>query len=369
MVSKEYTKKNIDWNYLIYVAVLVCFGLAMLASASAPMGYVKFNDSYFYLKRQVLYGILPGALLCLVALKLNSEFFRRFAWIGYFACVILLILAFIPGLALVINGSNSWVQLFGFSFQPGEFMKLGLIFLMASMLSDPRRDLKDWQYGLLPVLVFVALPLGLVLLQPDLGTMLILGAIAFFMLFYAKLPWSYLIVIGALGLTVFGAMIMSQPYRMERLNIFMHPELDPQGVGYHVNQAFLAVGSGGFWGLGYGHSRQKYQYLPEVNADSIYAVIAEEMGFVVSAGLLFLILLIATRGLKIAKNCTDDFDRYIVVGVTAWFFCQSMINIGAMVGVMPLTGVPLPFISHGGSAMLASLIAVGVVLNLSKNDK
>jgi len=367
MVSRDAVKK-IDWNYFIYTIILISFGLAMLASASAPMGYVKFNDSYFYLKRQFFYGILPGALLFFIALKANSEIFRRFAWIGYFACMGLLVAAFIPGLSLVINGSHSWIQIFGSSFQPGEFMKLGLIFLLAAMLSDPRRNLKDWQYGLLPVLVFVALPLGLVLLQPDLGTMLILGAISFFMLFYAKVPWSYLIILGLLGLVVFIAMVAMKPYRMERLDMFMHPELDPQGVGYQVNQAFLAVGSGGFWGLGYGHSRQKYQYLPEVNADSIFAVIAEEMGFIISIGLIFLIFLIAMRGLKIAKNCTDDFDRYIVVGVTAWFFCQSVINIGAMVGVMPLTGVPLPFVSHGGSATLISLAAVGVVLNLSKND-
>lgn len=368
MVGKEYGEKKFDWNYLIYIIILVCFGLAMLASASAPLGYVKFNDSYFYLKRQLLFGVLPGALLFLVALKVNSELFRRLAWVGYFICIFLLLLAFVPGLSLVINGSSSWVDILGFSFQPGEFMKLGLIFLLASMLSDPRRNLKDWQYGLLPVLVFIAIPLGLVLMQPDLGTMLILGLIAFFMLFAAKLPWSYLIILGLLGLTVFGAMVMFKPYRMDRLNIFMHPELDPQGIGYHVNQAFLAVGSGGFWGLGYGHSRQKYQYLPEVNADSVYAVIAEEMGFVIAAALIFLILVIATRGLKIAKNCGDDFDRYVVVGITAWFFCQSVINIGAMVGIMPLTGVPLPFVSHGGSAMLACLIAVGVVLNLSKNE-
>jgi len=163
-------------------------------------------------------------------------------------------------------------------------------------------------------------------------------------------------------------MVAVKPYRMERLNIFMHPELDPQGIGYHVNQAFLAVGSGGFWGLGFGHSRQKYQYLPEVNADSVYAVIAEEMGFIFSTALIFLIFLIATRGLKIAKNCEDEFDKYAVVGVTAWFFCQSIINIGAMIGLMPLTGVPLPFVSHGGSAMLISLVAVGMILNLSKNE-
>lgn len=368
MQNGELSKKSIDWNYLIYVFILLAFGLAMLASASAPLGYIKFNDSYFYLKRQMLFGVLPGLALFFVALKIKNEWFRFLAWPAYFLGLLLVCLTFIPGIALVLNNSSSWIQIWGFSFQPGEFMKLGLVLLLAAMLSDPHRDVRDWQNGLLPVLVFIGIPLGLILAQPDLGMMLILGVIAFCMLFAARLPWSYLIILGLLGIVVFSGMVMVKPYRMERLTVFMHPELDPQGVGYHVNQAYLAVGSGGFWGLGFGHSRQKYQYLPEVNADSIYAVIAEEMGFLIAAGLILLIGLIALRGLKIARNCEDEFARYVVVGVSAWFFCQSIINIGAMVGVLPLTGVPLPFVSHGGSAMLISLIAVGMVLNFSKND-
>lgn len=368
MLRNEYSQKKIDWKYLFYIGILILFGLAMLASASAPLGYVRFNDYFFYLKRQLLFGVLPGGILLFLAIKIKTEMFRKFSWFFYFFCLILLGLAFVPNLSLMIHGSRSWVEIFGINFQPGEFMKLGIIFLLAAMLSDPHRDLADWQNGLLPVLVFIGLPIGFILLQPDLGTMLIMGLISFSMLFVAKVPRSYLVVLGLIGTLVFSGMILMKPYRIERLTIFMHPELDSQGVGYHVNQAFLAVGSGGFWGLGYGYSRQKYQYLPEVNADSIYAVIAEEMGFLISAGLLFLILLIAFRGFKIAKDIDDDFGRYIVVGVTTWFFCQSIINIGAMVGLLPLTGVPLPFVSHGGSAMLISLIAVGVVLNLSKNE-
>jgi len=368
MNDRDLKPKSVDWRYLLYVAILLFLGLALLASASAPLGYIKFNDSYFYLKRQLLFGVLPGALLLFVALKVKSDYYRLLAWPAYIFGIVLLILAFIPQTSHIVNGAKSWVQIFGFSFQPGEFMKLGMILLLAQMLSDPHRDVRDWQNGLLPVLIFIVAPLVLVLMQPDLGTMLILGIIAFFMLFAARLPWSYLMVLGMIGITVFSVMVLVKPYRMERLNIFMHPELDPQGIGYHVNQAFLAVGSGGFWGLGFGHSRQKYQYLPEVNADSVYAVVAEEMGFIFSAFLIILILLIATRGLKIANNLDDDFAKYVVIGVVAWFFCQSVINIGAMVGVMPLTGVPLPFVSHGGSAMLACLIAVGVVLNLSKNE-
>jgi|GEM_PF-6941187 len=204
MKNGEFDKKSVDWNYFIYVTILMLFGLAMLASASAPLGYIKFNDSYFYLKRQLFYGILPGLLLFFIALKVKSEWYRRFAWPAYGFGLFLLVLAFLPSTSLVINGASSWVQIFGFSFQPGEFMKLGLIMLLADMLSDPHRNIKDWQNGLLPVLIFIAIPLGMVLLQPDLGTMLILGVIAFFMLFVAKLPWSYLIIMGLLGITVFG---------------------------------------------------------------------------------------------------------------------------------------------------------------------
>ena len=173
---------------------------------------------------------------------------------------------------------------------------------------------------------------------------------------------------GLIGAVVMAGMIFAAPYRLQRLSTFLHPELDPQGVGYHINQAFLAVGSGGVWGLGLGHSRQKFQYLPEVSADSIFAVIAEETGFVFSAGLVILILLIGWRGLKIAKKAPDEFSTLLVAGVMVWFVWQSFLNIGAMVGVLPLTGVPLPFVSHGGSAMLVALLAVGMVASVSKHS-
>ena len=189
------------------------------------------------------------------------------------------------------------------------------------------------------------------------------------MLFIARVPKMYLFVLGTLGAVVLVAMIFAAPYRMQRLTVFLHPELDPQGVGYHINQAFLAVGSGGFWGLGLGNSLQKYQYLPEVSADSVYAVMAEELGFLFSAGLIILILAVVWRGLKIAKNTEDDFGKLLVVGIITWLAWQSFLNIGAMVGIMPLTGVPLPFVSHGGSALMTTLAAAGIVANVSKNIK
>jgi cell division protein FtsW len=169
------------------------------------------------------------------------------------------------------------------------------------------------------------------------------------------------------GIICFMGLVFAAPYRMNRLTTFLHPELDPQGVGYQINQAYLAVGSGGFWGLGFGHSRQKFQYLPEVNADSIYAVIAEEMGFIISTLVVLLILLIGCRGLKIAQGSTDEYGQFLVTGIMVWFMWQSFLNIGAMVGALPLTGVPLPLISHGGSAYMSVLAALGIVVNVSKH--
>jgi len=175
-------------------------------------------------------------------------------------------------------------------------------------------------------------------------------------------------ILGLAGIIAFGALMLAAPYRVARLTTFLHPELDPQGVGYHINQSFLAIGSGGIWGLGIGHSRQKFQYLPEVNADSIFAVVAEEVGFIFSSLLIILILLIGWRGLRVAKAAPDEFSRLMVAGIMAWYLWQSFLNIGAMAGVLPLTGVPLPLVSHGGSAMMTMLLAMGIVVGVSRES-
>ena len=337
-------------------------------SASAPAGYEKFQDTYFFVKRQLIFGILPGLILFLSAVRVNYLYFKKLSWPIYILTIVLLVLVFIPGIGSIINGSRSWLDIFGYTFQPAELAKLGLIIILAKLLSETKRNLADWRAGLLPVLFFVLPLLVLVLLQPDLGTLSILVMIILAMLYLAEVPRKYLAVMGLIGAVVMAGMIFAAPYRLQRLSTFLHPELDPQGVGYHINQAFLAVGSGGVWGLGLGHSRQKFQYLPEVSADSIFAVIAEETGFIFSAGLVILILLIGWRGLKIAKKAPDEFSTLLVAGVMVWFVWQSFLNIGAMVGVLPLTGVPLPFVSHGGSAMLVALLAVGMVASVSKHS-
>jgi len=360
--------KKADRKFLSYIFLWLLVGLVVLISASGPSAYEKFGDTYFFVKRQIFYGLIPGIILFFVLARVKYEHWRKWSWLFYFGALGLLSLVFVPGIGVELNGSRSWLSIFGYNFQPAEMAKLALIVMAAALLANKKRDLSDWQNGLLPVLIILAPIFVLVLFQPDVGTLSIMVVILFAMLFVAHVPKSYLVALGSLCAIILVAMVFAAPYRMQRLTVFLHPELDPQGVGYHINQAFLAIGSGGFWGLGLGHSRQKYQYLPEVSADSIYAVMAEELGFLFAAGLVVLILAVIWRGLKIAKDTYDDFGRLLVVGIITWLGWQSFLNIGAMVGVLPLTGVPLPFVSHGGSALMTVLAAVGIITNISKEN-
>ncbi|MBI2037790.1 MAG: putative lipid II flippase FtsW [Candidatus Magasanikbacteria bacterium] len=364
----ERSKKSADRLFLLFFAILVVFGLVMLASASAPIGYAKFGDTYFFIKKQLLFGLLPGLFLFLVFGNTKYELLQKFGGIIYLLSLVILCLVFIPGIGLTINGSRSWVQLFGLSFQPSEFVKLTTIIILAKLLSEGR-DLRDWKNGLMPIFAMLLPVVLLVAAQPDVGTLSILVVIIFAMLYLAGIPRVYLVILGLLTAVSFAILLLVAPYRVQRLTTFLHPELDPQGIGYQINQAYLAVGSGGVWGLGLGHSRQKFQYLPEAQADSIFAIIAEEMGFLVTSILVFLISFLALRGFKIAKGAPDPFGRLLAAGIMIWFIWQSFLNIGTIIGLLPLTGVPLPFISHGGSALLIGLASMGIVANISKYGK
>lgn len=360
--------KKVDYLLLSYFAMLLLFGLVMLASASSPVGHEKFNDGYFFIKRQLLLGVLPGLVLFFFFAKWPYQNLRKISLLFFIGAIFLLLLVFIPGVGQAFGTVNrSWITLWGFSFQPAEFAKLGLIIYLAALLVGKGRELADFKNGFLIVLGVGLIPLVLVALQPDIGTLSILFAILFGMLLAGGAMWKHLLSLLAAGLGAFVLMIAVAPYRVARLTTFLHPELDPQGIGYHINQAFLAIGSGGFWGRGFGHSLQKFQYLPEVVADSIYAVIAEEMGFLFAFGLVVLLFLIASRGIMLAKRAPDQFSRLLVSGIIIWFTAQSFLNIGAMVGILPLTGVPLPFVSHGGSALAIAMGAVGILINVSKH--
>lgn len=358
-----------DYGLLAIVAGLLIFGLVMLTSATGPTGFQKFGDSYYFFKRQLLFGVLPGIVLLLVAMRISIERLKRIAPLMLPAAAILLSLGFVPGLRAEY-GSGSWVNLFGASLQPSELAKLCLILYFAWWFA--RRDeeaIKGFWTGFLPFTISIGLVIALMMLQSDLGTTAVIVAFLFAMYISAGATLKHMGALLVAGFAMFLVFIKIAPYRAARLEIFLRPDLDPQGVGYHINQARLAIGSGGWFGLGLGKSRQKFQYLPEVAGDSIFAIISEELGFLVSAAVILAFLLFVRYGLKIAERSTDPFARYAAVGITAWIGFQAVLNISAMLGLMPLTGVPLPFISHGGSAMLANLLAVGVLAGISREAR
>lgn len=358
-----------DLQLLAVTAGLVVFGLVALASATGPTGFTRFGDSYHFFKRQLLFGVLPGLLLLYVAARMPIERIKRFAPLMLFAAGFLLCLGFIPWLRAEY-GSGSWITLFGASLQPSEIAKLCLVLYFAEWLSRRDEDvIRGFWSGFVPFGITVAIVIALMMAQSDLGTTAVIIAFLFCMYISAGAALKHLGILLAAGAAMFAVFIKIAPYRADRLKIFLRPDLDPQGVGYHINQAMLAIGSGGWFGLGLGKSRQKFQYLPEVAGDSIFAVVSEELGFLVSAALILAFLSLIYRGLKIAEQAHDPFSRYAAVGITAWLGFQAVLNISAMVGLMPLTGVPLPFISHGGTAMLANLAAVGVLLSISSEQK
>jgi cell division protein FtsW len=355
-----------DYPFIIAIFLLTVFGVVALSSATAPFAIARFGDAYFYVKRQFLFGVLPGLVLFFFFLHFDYRKLKKFRWWFLAASVLFLILVFIPGLGESFGRTKSWVRIMNFSFQPAEIVKLLFIFFLASWLDNIGEHIKDFRRGLLPFIVFFGFISLLLIMQPDIGTLLIFFVIAFTMVYLAGARVAHLLFLGGIGILGLVGLALMAPYRAARFMTFLHPELDPQGVGYHINQAFLAIGSGGFWGLGFGHSRQKFQYLPEVASDSIFAVLAEELGFIFAFAFIVLLLWIFWRGLKIARRAPDVFSALLVQGIIVWFIFQSFVNVAAMTGLLPLAGVPLPFISHGGTALTMSLAAAGLVAAVSR---
>ncbi|OGY43460.1 MAG: cell division protein FtsW [Candidatus Buchananbacteria bacterium RIFCSPHIGHO2_01_FULL_39_14] len=349
------------------IFVILIFGLVMLTSASSIKSYREFNSTYYLFFHQIIFGLLPGTILFFWLSRVSYHLWEKYSVLFFILSLIILGLVFIPGLSLEIGETKSWLKIFGASVQPSEIIKLFLILSLAGWFSYRGREKnQDFWNGLIPfvfILGLISLPIAL---QPDLGTLVVVAVIALSIYFVAGAKISHLLGLAAVGLGLFGILIFQTPYRAERLMTFLNPELDPQGIGYQINQALLAVGSGGFFGLGFGQSRQKFAYLPEVIGDSIFAIIAEELGFIISLSLIFLLVFFAYRGLKLARGINDEYGKLIVTGIIAWFIFQSFFNIAVMIGLMPLTGIPLPFVSYGGTALATLLAATGILANISR---
>ncbi|MBI4133487.1 putative lipid II flippase FtsW [Candidatus Uhrbacteria bacterium] len=359
-----------DLVLLALIAGLVVFGMVMLASASGPLGLARFGDAYYFVKHQLLYGVVPGVIALLVMMRIPYRVWKRAALPLLVFSIVLLVLVFIPGIRAEFGTARSWIQLGPFSMQPSEVVKLTFLLYLAAWLEvRGEAGVRSFRTGLVPFLVVLGAVMGLLILQPDTGSMSIIVIESLVVYFIAGAALPHLIAIGGGGLALLALLIKISPYRAARLMTFLHPELDPQGVGYHINQALLAAGSGGLLGLGLGHSRQKFQYLPEVQGDSIFAVMAEELGFLFGAAFIALLLLLLWRGLRTVAEAPDQFGKLVGVGILTWITFQAFLNIGAMIGIMPLTGVPLPFVSYGGTALVTVLAASGVLLNISKHRR
>jgi cell division protein FtsW len=363
-------KEKHDRVLLVILFILLGFGLLMIASGGVAYSETRFGDQYFFFKRQFFYGILPGLFVFYIFQKIDYHWWKKIALPFFFVSVLFLILVFIPGLGLKTYGASRWLQLGPFSFQPSEMAKLSLILYLALWLeSKGRKSIRDFFEGFLPFLGILGAIGFLIMKQPDMGTLGVLLITAVIIFFASGAKGSHLFSMTAIGTLMLIVLIKISPYRFDRFTAFINPNADPQGIGYHINQALLAIGSGGIFGLGLGHSLQKFNYLPEPVGDSIFAIIGEETGLLGGVFLITLFVWLAFRGLKIAKNAPDDFGKLCSIGITSWIIVQAFINIAAISGIMPLTGVPLPFISYGGTSLVFLMSAMGILMNISKQAK
>ncbi len=359
-----------DRTFLALLGGLVLLGLVLLASASGPTGFLKFHDTYYFLKHQMIFGLIPGVIGFLLTSAIPYGHYRRFAGVMLLISIVLLLSVFIPGLGTDLGTfAQQWIVLGPLTLQPSELVKLTFLFYIAAWMEKrTEHEIRDVHSGLIPFVIVLSVVMGLLLLEHDTGTMGVIVVMASGVYFSAGAPFRYFALFAGGGAGLLALLVAFSPYRAARFMTFLHPELDPKGIGYHINQALLAVGSGGFFGRGYGHSLQKFQYLPEVAGDSIFAVIAEELGFLLTTAFLVLYVGFLQRGFKIAATASDAFGRYLVAGVMSWIAAQAFFNIGAMVGVLPITGVPLPLVSYGGTALAVTLTALGVVVNVSSHQ-
>ena len=359
--------RSLDSGIVILTTLLLVFGLVMLMSSTAAVSVQRAGDPFFYLKRQLLSGVLPGAILFGFFAFVDYRSWKKVSIFAFIGSILLLALVYVPGIGQMRGGARSWVEIGPIGFQPSELVKLTfLIYVSAWLAAREGKRAHSLEEGLVPFLAALGSVMLLLVLQPDTGSMSVIVAMALAVYFVSGAPIGWFVGLSGAGAGLLWFLIKTSPYRAARFMTFLHPELDPQGKGYHINQALLAIGSGGIWGVGYGQSRQKFLYLPEVESDSIVAVMAEELGLIGIVVFLALYLALVWRCLKIAKESEDRFGMYLAIGIASLLMAQLILNVGSMAGLIPMTGVTLPFFSHGGSAMTVLLGAMGLVAGIPR---
>lgn len=361
--------KHVDRILLATTAALVVLGFFIFTSASlstlvrdgANFSSVAFN--------QVVFGILGGSVALFITSQIHYRNWRKFAFYIFLLSIILTLLVFIPGLGYEHGGARRWIEIGGLSLQPSELLKIGFIIYVATWISGMKRHTETFLKGTLPFVAIVSLVGVILLAQPDTDTFLIMAMAASAMFITGGGRWRDLFAMGLMAILLVAILAFIRPYVMDRIVSFVDPSRDPLGSGYQIQQSLIAVGSGGISGRGFGQSIQKFEYLPEPIGDSVFAVYAEEFGFIGSLILIFLFAAFTFRGYRVATHAQDQFGMLIVVGFVTLIVTQTVLNISAMVGIAPMLGLTLPFISHGGTALLSTLASVGIILNVSKYQK
>ncbi len=357
-----------DKPLVIITSTIVVFGLIMLSSASLVVSYTKYGDSYYFLKRQI-FGLFLGIIAYWIFSRIDYHFWRKYAFFMLVFSVFLLILVFIPGIAADWGTARSWIDLGFMHLQPSEFVKITFLIYLAAWLESRRDELHDFSRGIGPFVLVLGVIAFLMILQPDIGTLSIIGLISLIVYFVGGGSKKHLLYIVLSGAIVLSVLLQYNDYQANRFRCLVDSDFSATDVCYQVKQSLIAVGSGGIIGRGIGASRQKFMYLPEVQNDSIFSIVGEETGLIFSSILVILYILLFYRGFLIARQAPDNYGSLLTVGLVSWITLQALINIGGMINILPMTGVPLPLISYGGSAMIATLAAVGIVVNISKQTR
>lgn len=360
----QFGRRGDFWIFILALS-LALIGLMMILSSSVVISYERFNNNYYYVTQQIYWLILAVVLFIFIS-NINYKFWQKNAFTFFVISIILLLMIYIKGMGVHLSGAQRWLQIGPLSIQPSEIVKLSFIIYISAWLDSKSRLIHNFNEGIMPLAITLLFVIYLIIKQPDMGTVLVISVIAGIVFYISEASMKYIISALMIGFLIFFILIKISPYRLERLETYLKPDNDTLGSGYQINQSLLAIGSGGLWGLGFGNSKQKYLYLPQPHSDAIFAIMVEELGFIRTSGVLLIFLILILRLTKICLIIDDPFARFFVSGVTAWIAFQTLINISAIVGLVPLTGIPLPFISAGGSSLVMLFAGLGIVYNISK---
>ncbi len=348
--------------------VLICIGIVMIYSSSSIYAWERYGDSFYFLKRH-LFFLLAGLVLTFLVMLVDYRLFRKYARLLLWIAFVLLVLVLIPGVGREVSGARRWFRFKFISFQPAEFANLALIIYISDFICRKQDKIKLLLKGFLPpICVLVAIAL-LILLQPDLGTVIALGSVVLIMLFVSGSRGSYILSLLLCSLPALYLLVFKVPYRRVRILAFLNPWLDPKGTGFQIIQSQIAIGSGGLFGRGLGHSQQKLFYLPAAHTDFIFSIIGEELGLAGTLGIIALFAIFIQQGLKIIKNAQDKFGYFLALGLVLMISLKAIVNIGVSCGVFPTKGLPLPFISYGGSSLIFDLVSLGILINIARTGE